>query len=405
MQRATPLDTSLRSYSAGGSRGVVLEVGKQKDQQGNDIDGTEDGTLMQELKLGMMKDEERERVEHPQNYGFTSHVLKADETEGKSEDEAARAAAAEHFVQFMGGNRSFPVVQNLDDRRVRLRNLKEGEVAVYDDQQQKVHIQRTGIHTRSQFKIEQHVIVDEQKKDGHGSHKVASRDQTKARALRLSTILMEPDWITIERTKPKDPPQKEERQSRDKEEGEWQEGGEKGDDEPEKKIVRCSSIRMGEKRLTLTTYRPNGDPFLVIDLDSEGEAITLQTLDEGKPRYEFSLDQDGVTQESVERPEENKPGLIFDMDDRNRRIVLMTTRDERPQLVIELDGPNDKITIKSNGKTEQVFDNNSSTVSIHADSVVKVGDRNADIPAAMLGSIDTMGHRIVSACAKKVLVK
>lgn len=414
MQRQTPLDTSLRAYSSGGSRGVVREVDKQKDEQGNDIEGTEDSHFMQELKINMMKDEMRDKVEHPQNYGFTSHVLKADKAqngggqsgqgEGGEESPDEFESSAEHFVQFMGGNRSFPVAQNLDDRRVRLRCLKEGEVCIYDDQQQKVHIQRNGIYQRSQFRIEQHVIVDELKKDGHGSHKVASRDQTKARSLRLSTILMEPEWITIERTKPKEPPEKEERQPRDKEQGEWQQGGKKGPDNPEKELRKCSSLRMGEKRLTLTTYRTNGDPHLVIDMDEDTSQITLQTLDEGKPRYEFTVDNEGVTQESHERPEENKPGLIFEMDDQFRKILLMTVRDEKPQLVVELDGPNDKVTIKTNGKTEQVFNNNTSTVHIHADTVVKVGDRNANIPCAKEGTVDCAGDRLIADFATKVLV-
>ena len=38
-----------------------------------------------------------------------------------------------------------------------------------------------------------------------------------------------------------------------KEEGEWQTGGEEDKGDPEKKIQKCSALKMGEKKLTLTT--------------------------------------------------------------------------------------------------------------------------------------------------------
>jgi hypothetical protein len=215
--------------------------------------------------------------------------------------------------------------------------------------------------------------------------------------------VVDPEWITIERTKPKQEIKKEERKSRDQEEGEWQKDGETP---KEREIVKCSSLKMGEKKLTLTTYRDN-QPHLVIDLDEDTSQITLQTLDEGRPRIEFSLDGEAGTAglENIERPEENKPGLVFELDDEFRKITLMTTRDDRPQLVVELDGPNDKLTLKTNGKTEQLFDNASSTISIHADALVKVGDRNADRGVAIDGCVDTFGYRLVGPYASKVLVK
>lgn len=407
MQRATPLDTSLRAYSSGGSRGIVQEVDKKRkdDNTANppEKEGDPDETFMQELKISMMQNEERHNVEHPQNYGFTSHSIKADKPESDSKEDQEKAAAAEHFVQFMGGNRSFPVVQNLDDRRVRLRHLAEGEVCVYDDQQQKLHIKRGVVETRSQFKIEHKVILDQPKQDGHGWHKVASRDQTKDKSIPLTTLTLDPNGVNIERTKPVEEKQKhQEEKNREKQKGEWQKDGEKGKAE---KIQKCSSLQMGEKNIKLTTYNKNGSPHLVIELDEDTSQINLMTLDEGRPRFEMNVNEDGFSTEQHEREEENKPGLVFELDDKFRRVLLMTVRDEKPQLVLELDGPKDKLTIKTNGKTEQVFDNASSTIHIHADTVVKIGDRGADMPVAILGSKDSMGHVIVGACATKVLAK
>jgi phage gp45-like len=47
--------------------------------------------------------------------------------------------SAETFISYMGGNRSFPVAGNIDDRRHRLKNLDPGDSAMYrtkDDYQQ-----------------------------------------------------------------------------------------------------------------------------------------------------------------------------------------------------------------------------------------------------------------------------
>ena len=40
---------------------------------------------------------------------------------------------AEAYLSFLGGNRSFPVATVMDDRRYRLKELKPGENAQYDD--------------------------------------------------------------------------------------------------------------------------------------------------------------------------------------------------------------------------------------------------------------------------------
>lgn len=127
MHRATPLTTSFRSYSAGGARSV--------------IDAVDDTKLMQEAGGNFMKGETRDKVESPQNYGFSSVVMDADKGEdGQSGD------GAEAFVGFMGGNRSFPVAMVMDDRRHRLKELKKGDVAMFrtKDDRQQIHMTEEG---------------------------------------------------------------------------------------------------------------------------------------------------------------------------------------------------------------------------------------------------------------------
>jgi phage gp45-like len=112
MHRATPLNTSVRAYTAGGSRSVVDKVDDEK--------------LMQEMGGNFMANETRAEIESPQNYGFTSVVFDAEKDEnGKV------TASAETFIGFMGGSRSFPVSGPMDDRRHRLYKLKKGDTAIY----------------------------------------------------------------------------------------------------------------------------------------------------------------------------------------------------------------------------------------------------------------------------------
>lgn len=175
MQRATPLDSSFRAYVSGGARGCTHEA--------------DDTKKMQEVKINFMKNETREKVERPQNYGFTSYFRKAEVKNGQIEK------CAEHFTQFMGGNRSFPVCEAIDDRRYRILNAEEGEVAVYDDQQQSVKIKRKEIQTRSQKRITLRLIKDE---DQHKDD--AERDQQKHKDKPLSSMMLDKDTIEIIRT-------------------------------------------------------------------------------------------------------------------------------------------------------------------------------------------------------------
>lgn len=91
-----------------------------------------DGTKkMRTVQVRLLADEVRDDLEHVEPYGFTSEPL------GDEQPEA--------FALFFGGDRSHGVVFCVADRRYRLRNLKPGEVALYDDLWQKVHFTREGI--------------------------------------------------------------------------------------------------------------------------------------------------------------------------------------------------------------------------------------------------------------------
>lgn len=67
-------------------------------------------------------------IERFQNYGFTAHPH----------------PGAEAIIICAGGQRQDSIVVALEDRRYRL-HLVEGEVALYDDQGQKIVLARTGI--------------------------------------------------------------------------------------------------------------------------------------------------------------------------------------------------------------------------------------------------------------------
>lgn len=86
--------------------------------------GVNDSSGRQQLQVELLKGELRDGVEHMQNYGFTSHP--------KGGDVA---------VAFIGGNREQGIVLVVDDRRYRI-SLEPGEVAIYDDQGNKIELLR-----------------------------------------------------------------------------------------------------------------------------------------------------------------------------------------------------------------------------------------------------------------------
>jgi phage baseplate assembly protein V len=88
-----------------------------------------DGAAVQLVQAQLLADEIQDDVERIQQYGYTSVPL----------------PGAEGVVLFVGGNRDHGLMIACDDRRYRLKGLESGEVAIYDDQGQKVHLTRAGI--------------------------------------------------------------------------------------------------------------------------------------------------------------------------------------------------------------------------------------------------------------------
>src|SRR5262245_24583072 len=100
---------------------------------------TDDEKLMQEVEIDLLAGEYMTQVERFQQYGFTAVA-----NPPKKEDDKK---IAEMLVTFIGGNRDHAIVMAIDDRRHRLIKLKDGEVAIYDDQGQKVYVKRDMILT------------------------------------------------------------------------------------------------------------------------------------------------------------------------------------------------------------------------------------------------------------------
>ena len=92
------------------------------------VESVDDSPMMRTIQAEFLPGDVREGLEHFEPYGFTSRVK-----------EGAEAIGA-----FFNGDRSHGVVLVTADRRFRL-HVEEGEVAVFDDQGQKVVLKRDGI--------------------------------------------------------------------------------------------------------------------------------------------------------------------------------------------------------------------------------------------------------------------
>lgn len=162
MHRATPLNAAFRAYTAGGARTV--------------IDEADDKKLMQESKGNFMKGETRGEIESPQNYGFTSHVMPADK-----DDKGNIKMGAEGFVSFMGGNRSFPVTQVMDDRRHRLKEIAKGDSAMYGAREwgEQFHIDKDGMWMsgNTQRKIKLQLVENSNDQQDSGQSQQAQGSQ------------------------------------------------------------------------------------------------------------------------------------------------------------------------------------------------------------------------------------
>lgn len=88
----------------------------------------DDSLAMQGLQLTALDKQVIDGAEHFQPYGFTSVPL----------------AGAEAIVANVGGAYNHPVVLVVDDRRYRMKALADGEVAIYTDEGDYIHIKRGG---------------------------------------------------------------------------------------------------------------------------------------------------------------------------------------------------------------------------------------------------------------------
>ena len=102
---------SVRNLMRDGVARAVLNV---VDDEGN----------MQRVQISLLEDEVIDDVERFQDYGFTS----------------VPEEGAEATVVFVGADRSHPIVVVADDRRVRKKGLKPGEVAVYHKNGDFIHL-------------------------------------------------------------------------------------------------------------------------------------------------------------------------------------------------------------------------------------------------------------------------
>lgn len=96
-----------------------------------------DAAKMQALQITIMDGETLDDVEHWQQYGFTAYPQ----------------AGAEALVLSVGGHRAHSVVVSCGDRRYRLTGMEGGEVAIYTDEQDKVHLKRGRV-----IEIETHTL-------------------------------------------------------------------------------------------------------------------------------------------------------------------------------------------------------------------------------------------------------
>jgi hypothetical protein len=178
MHRSTPSNTAFRAFSGGGSRVLVDKADDDKQmQEGNKCQG--------------QHSEQWNNMEAPQNYGFTSVVHPADKN-----DDGQIESSAEGHVSFAGGNRSFPIMGNMDDRRHRMKEAKPGDSGMNrgaKDRQQ-FHMTKDANYMTCRNDRKQRMALvpkEEEKKEGGGGRSGAA-----ARAFQFSVSALAGEHIT-----------------------------------------------------------------------------------------------------------------------------------------------------------------------------------------------------------------
>lgn len=85
-----------------------------------------DDLKMQTNQIRLLDGEIIDGAERVQQYGFSSHPL----------------GGAECFVAFSGAAREHPLVFSVDDRRYRIKSSQAGEVVIYTDEGDYIHLKR-----------------------------------------------------------------------------------------------------------------------------------------------------------------------------------------------------------------------------------------------------------------------
>lgn len=93
----------------------------------------DDSKPLQQLIVSLRAGEKSSELENAQTYGMTAHA----------------PPGSEPIVLYPNGDRDYGVVIAVADRKFRLKGLAQGEVALYDDLGQKVHLTRAGIFIKS----------------------------------------------------------------------------------------------------------------------------------------------------------------------------------------------------------------------------------------------------------------
>jgi phage gp45-like len=148
--RATTRDVAHRVYLAL-TRGVLMKA--------------DDNHLLQQTDIELFAEQEQKiACERFQEYGFSSYPIQQAQQQqgqggaggqggGQSSNGGGNKGTYNHPAEIMlgclNGIRNHAVVFHCDDRRHRLKNQQEGEVAIYDDQFQRVQLRRDQIWTEA----------------------------------------------------------------------------------------------------------------------------------------------------------------------------------------------------------------------------------------------------------------
>jgi phage gp45-like len=109
------------------------------------LEKADDSKLWQEVTVKVEGNRKFSNVEMAHPFGFTSVPKPPDDVEHRK--------AAEAVVIYLDGDMSHPIVLAIGDRRFRLKNLNEGEVAIHDDQGQQVYFARDRLVVHSTKEI------------------------------------------------------------------------------------------------------------------------------------------------------------------------------------------------------------------------------------------------------------